>query len=79
MLPFWLLFKIDLIFAAEPTAGTDTNTAAAVANNNSYNEILHINLSEDNIQARTHALSLLMRLMTAAVFPKVKGLLNTKK
>ena len=32
----WLLFKIDLIFAAEPTAGTDTNTAAAVASNTNF-------------------------------------------
>ena len=51
----------------------------SVANNNSYNEILHINLSEDKYTGPTHALSLLMRLMTLRFSLKLKVCLNAKK
>ena len=51
----------------------------SVANNNSYNEILHINLSEDKYTGPNARFIAIDETNDAAVFPKVKGLLNTKK
>lgn len=51
----------------------------SVANNNSYNEILHINLSEDKYTGPNARFIAIDEANYAAVFPKVKGLLNAKK
>ena len=51
----------------------------SVANNNSYNEILHINLSEDKYAGPNARFIAVDEDNDAVVFPKVKGLLNAKK
>ena len=51
----------------------------SVANNNSYNEILHINLSEDKYTGPNARFIAIDEANDAAVFPKIIGLLNTKK
>ncbi len=50
----------------------------SVANNNSYNEILHINLSEDKYTGPNAHLIAVDEANDSVVFPKVKGLLHTK-
>ena len=51
----------------------------SVANNNSYNEILHINLSEDKYTGPNARFIAIDEANDAAIYPKVKGLLNAKK
>ena len=51
----------------------------SVANNNSYNEILHINLSEDKYIGPNARFIAIDEANDAAIYPKVKGLLNAKK
>lgn len=51
----------------------------SVANNNSYNEILHINLSEDKNTGPNARFIAIDEANDAAIYPKVKGLLNAKK
>ena len=51
----------------------------SVANNNSYNEILHINLSEDKYTGPNAHFIAIDEANDAAIYPKVKGLLNAKK
>lgn len=51
----------------------------SVANNNSYNEILHINLSEDKYTGPNARFIAIDEVNDAAIYPKVKGLLNAKK
>ena len=51
----------------------------SVANNNSYNEILHINLSEDKYTGPNARFIAIDEANDDAVFPKIKGLLNAKK
>lgn len=51
----------------------------SVANNNSYNEILHINLSEDKYTGPNARFIAIDEANDAAIYPKVKGFLNAKK
>lgn len=51
----------------------------SVANNNSYNKILHINLSEDKYTGPNARFIAIDEANDAAIYPKVKGLLNAKK
>ena len=51
----------------------------SVANNNSYNEILHINLSEDKYTGPNARFIAIDEANDAAIYPKVKGLINAKK
>lgn len=51
----------------------------SVANNNSYNEVLHISLSEDKYTGPNARFIAIDEANDAAVFPKVKSLLSTKK
>ena len=51
----------------------------SVANNNSYNEILHINLFEDKYTGPNARFIAVDEANDAVVFPKVKELLNAKK
>ena len=51
----------------------------SVANNNSYNEILHINLSEDKYTGPNARFIAIDEANDATIYPKVKGLLNAKK
>ena len=51
----------------------------SVANNNSYNEVLHINLSEDKYTGPNARFIAIDEANDAAVFPKVKSLLTAKK
>ncbi len=50
----------------------------SVANNNSYNEILHISISEDKYTGPNAHLIAVDEANDSVVFPKVKGLLHTK-
>lgn len=51
----------------------------SVANNNSYNEVLHISLSEDKYTGPNARFIAIDEANNAAVFPKVKSLLSAKK
>lgn len=51
----------------------------SVANNNSYNEILHISLSEDKYTGPNARFIAIDEANDAAIFPKVKSLLTAKK
>lgn len=51
----------------------------SVANNNSYNEVLHISLSEDKYTGPNARFIAIDEANDAAIYPKVKGLLNAKK
>ena len=51
----------------------------SVANNNSYNEILHLSLSEDKYTGPNARFIAIDEANDAAVFPKVKSLLTAKK
>lgn len=51
----------------------------SVANNNSYNEVLHISLSEDKYTGPNARFIAIDGANDAAVFPKVKSLLSAKK
>ena len=51
----------------------------SIANNNSYNEILHINLSEDKYTGPNARFIAIDEANDAVIFPKVKALLNAKK
>ena len=51
----------------------------SVANNNSYNEILHINLFEDKYTGPNARFIAVDEANDAAIFPKVKTLLTVKK
>lgn len=51
----------------------------SVANNNSYNEILHLSLSEDKYTGPNARFIAIDEADDAAVFPKVKSLLTAKK
>ena len=51
----------------------------SVANNNSYNEVLHISLSEDKYTGPNARFIAIDEANVAAVFPKVKSLLSAKK
>ena len=51
----------------------------SVANNNSYNEVLHISLSEDKYTGPNARFIAIDEANDAAVFPKVKSLLTAKK
>ena len=48
-------------------------------NNNSYNEILHISISEDKYTGPNARFIAIDEANDAAIYPKVKGLLNAKK
>ena len=50
----------------------------SVDNNNSYNEILHISISEDKYTGPNARFIAIDEPNDSIVFPKVKGLLNTK-
>lgn len=51
----------------------------SVANNNSYNEILHISLSDDKYTGPNARFIAIDEANDAAIFPKVKSLLTAKK
>lgn len=51
----------------------------SIANNNSYNEVLHISLSEDKYTGPNARFIAIDEANDAAVFPKVKSLLSAKK
>lgn len=51
----------------------------SVANNNSYNEVLHISLSEDKYTGPNARFIAIDKANDAAIFPKVKSLLTAKK
>ena len=51
----------------------------SIANNNSYNEVLHISLSDNKYTGPNARFIAIDEANDAAVFPKIKGLLNTKK
>ena len=51
----------------------------SVANNNSYNEVLHISLSEDKYTGPNARFIAIDEANDAAVFPKVKSLFSAKK
>ena len=51
----------------------------SIANNNSYNEVLHISLSDDKYTGPNARFIAIDEANDAAVFPKIKGLLNAKK
>ena len=51
----------------------------SVANNNSYNEVLHISLSEDKYTGPNARFIAIDEANDAALFPKVKSLLSAKK
>lgn len=51
----------------------------SVANNNSYNEILHISLSDDKYTGPNARFIAMDEANDAAIFPKVKSLLTAKK
>ena len=51
----------------------------SVANNNSYNEVLHISLSEDKYTGPNARFIAIDEANDAAVFPNVKSLLSAKK
>ncbi len=51
----------------------------SIANNNSYNEVLHISLSEDKYTGPNARFIAIDEADDAAIFPKVKSLLTAKK
>ena len=51
----------------------------SIANNNSYNEMLHLSLSEDKYTGPNARFIAIDEANDAAVFPKVKSLLTAKK
>ena len=51
----------------------------SIANNNSYNEVLHISLSDDKYTGPNARFIAIDEANDAAIFPKVKSLLTAKK
>ena len=51
----------------------------SIANNNSYNEVLHISLSDNKYTGPNARFIAIDEANDAAIFPKVKSLLTTKK
>ena len=51
----------------------------SISNNNSYNEVLHISLSEDKYTGPNARFIAIDEANDAAIFPKVKSLLSAKK
>ena len=51
----------------------------SISNNNSYNEVLHISLSEDKYTGPNARFIAIDETNDAAIFPKVKSLLTAKK
>ncbi len=51
----------------------------SIANNNSYNEVLHISLSDDKYTGPNARFIAIDEVNDAAIFPKVKSLLTAKK
>ena len=51
----------------------------SIANNNSYNEVLHLSLSEDKYTGPNARFIAIDEANYAAIFPKVKSLLTAKK
>lgn len=51
----------------------------SIANNNSYNEVLHLSLSEDKYTGPNARFIAIDEANDAAIFPKVKSLLTAKK
>ena len=51
----------------------------SIANNNSYNEVLHISLSDDKYTGPNARFIAIDEANNAAIFPKVKSLLTAKK
>ena len=51
----------------------------SIANNNSYNEVLHISLSDDKYTGPNARFIIIDEANDAAIFPKVKSLLSAKK
>ena len=51
----------------------------SISNNNSYNEVLHISLSEDKYTGPNARFIVIDEANDAAIFPKVKSLLTAKK
>ena len=51
----------------------------SIANNNSYNEVLHISLSDDKYTGPNARFIAIDEANDAAIFPKVKSLLSAKK
>ena len=51
----------------------------SISNNNSYNEVLHISLSEDKYTGPNARFIAIDEANDAAIFPKVKSLLTAKK
>lgn len=71
-------FTVINLLVKQGNAYEGTLKYKSVANNNSYNEILHISISEDKYTGPNAHLIAVDEANDSVVFPKVKGLLHTK-
>ncbi len=71
-------FTVINPLAKQGNAYEGTLKYKSIANNNSYNEILHISISEDKYTGPNAHLIAVDEANDSVVFPKVKGLLHTK-
>lgn len=71
-------FTVINPLAKQGNAYKGTLKYKSIANNNSYNEILHISISEDKYTGPNAHLIAVDEANDSVVFPKVKGLLHTK-
>ena len=71
-------FTVINPLAKQGNAYKGTLKYKSIANNNSYNEILHISISEDKYTGPNTHLIAVDEANDSVVFPKVKGLLHTK-
>ena len=72
-------FTVVTPLAKQGNAYEGTLKYKSVANNNSYNEVLHISLSDDKYTGPNARFIAIDEANDAAIFPKVKSLLTAKK
>ena len=72
-------FTVVTLLSKQGNTYEGTLKYKSIANNNSYNEILHLSLSEDKYTGPNARFIAIDEADDAAVFPKVKSLLTAKK
>ena len=72
-------FTVVIPLSKQGNAYEGTLKYKSISNNNSYNEVLHISLSEDKYTGPNARFIAIDEANDAAIFPKVKSLLTAKK
>ena len=77
--PILCKFTVVTPLSKQGNAYEGTLKYKSISNNNSYNEVLHISLSEDKYTGPNARFIAIDEANDAAIFPKVKSLLTAKK